>query len=51
MGNDNGTFVDVVQVVEVVRPMDKQKDNEPKTFCFVTFAREEVARNLVKQVN
>jgi len=37
------------EVVEVVRPNDKQKDNEPKTFCFITFAREEVAKNLVKQ--
>jgi hypothetical protein len=37
-------------VVEVVRPVDKMKNNEPKTFCFVTFAREDSAKQLVKAV-
>merc|ERR1719244_2575297 len=37
------------QVVEVVRPVDKMKNNEPKTFAFITFAREDAAKNLVKQ--
>merc|ERR1712098_920800 len=36
-------------VVEVVRPVDKQKNNEPKTFCFITFAKEDAAKQLVKQ--
>jgi RNA-binding protein Musashi len=35
-------------VLEVVRPVDKAKDDEPKSFAFVTFAREETARQLVK---
>jgi len=37
------------EVVEVVRPVDKQKNNEPKTFCFITFAKEDAAKQLVKQ--
>ena len=36
--------------MEVVRPVDKMKNNEPKTFCFVTFAREDSAKQLVKAV-
>lgn len=35
-------------VVEVVRPVDKMKNNEPKTFAFITFAREDSAKHLVK---
>ena len=34
----------------MTRPVDKSKDNEPKSFGFVTFAREHVAKDLVKQV-
>jgi hypothetical protein len=30
--------------------VEKSKDNEPKSFGFVTFAREHVAKDLVKQV-
>merc|ERR1719210_2223789 len=37
------------EVVEVVRPVDKMKNNEPKTFAFITFAREDTAKQLVKQ--
>merc|ERR1712029_1237200 len=37
------------EVVEVVRPLDKLKNNEPKTFAFITFAREDAAKQLVKQ--
>ena len=37
------------EVVEAVRPVDKMKNNEPKTFAFITFAREEAAKQLVKQ--
>ena len=33
----------------MVRPIDKSKNDEPKNFCFVTFAREEPARKLVKE--
>merc|ERR1711962_1319278 len=36
-------------VVEVVRPVDKMKNNEPKTFAFITFAREDAAKQIVKQ--
>merc|ERR1712083_729034 len=32
-----------------VRPVDKMKNNEPKTFAFITFAREDAAKQLVKQ--
>ena len=35
----------------MTRPVDKAKDNEPKGFGFVTFAREHVAKDLVKQVH
>jgi len=35
-------------VVEVVRPVDKAKNDEPKPYAFVTFAREDVSRSLVK---
>jgi len=37
------------EVVEVTRPVDKTKDNEPKTFAFITFSREDTAKQLVKQ--
>jgi len=42
-------FAQFGQVVEVVRPVDKMKNNEPKTFAFITFAREDAAKTLVKQ--
>ena len=29
--------------------MDKMKNNEPKSFAFITFAREDAAKTLVKQ--
>jgi len=35
-------------VVEVIRPVDKAKNDEPKNFAFVTFQREEISRKLVK---
>jgi hypothetical protein len=35
----------------VVRPVDRMKNNEPKTFAFVTFAREDSAKQLVKAVS
>ena len=38
-------------VIEVVRPVDKMKNNEPKTFAFITFQREDAAKALVKQVS
>merc|ERR1712025_9966 len=34
---------------EVVRPIDKSKNDEPKNFCFVTFEREETAKQMVKE--
>jgi len=35
-------------VVEIQRPVDRAK-NEPKSFCFVTFEKEEVANDLIKK--
>ena len=35
----------------MTRPVDKSKDNEAKSFGLVTFAREHVAKDLVKQVS
>lgn len=40
-----------VSVLEVVRPVDKSKNNEPKTFAFITFAREETAKDLIKEAS
>ena len=34
-------------VVEVIRPVDKMKEDAPKNFCFVTFDKEEPAKQLV----
>jgi len=34
-------------VVEVIRPVDKLRDDAPKNFCFITFDKEEPARQLV----
>merc|ERR1719341_1196780 len=34
-------------VVEVIRPVDKLKEDAPKNFCFVTFDKEEPAKQLV----
>lgn len=36
-------------VLDVSRPIDKAKDNEPKSFAFITFAREESAKRLIKE--
>merc|ERR1719192_2074146 len=35
-------------VVEVIRPVDKAKNDEPKNFAFVTFQNEEISKKLVK---
>ena len=42
-------FVAFGPVAEVVRPVDKSKNNEPKNFAFITFEREETAKQLVKE--
>ena len=34
-------------VVEVIRPEDKLRDDALKNFCFITFDKEEPARQLV----
>jgi len=34
-------------VVEVIRPVDKLRDDAPKNFCFITFDKEEPARQLI----
>jgi len=49
--NDEVTahFAQFGSVVEVIRPVDKMRGDAPKNFCFVTFAREEPARKLVKE--
>ena len=44
-------FAQFGEVVEVVRPVDKMKNNEPKSFAFITLAREDAAKTLVKQVS
>lgn len=36
-------------IAEVIRPIDKSKNNEPKNFCFVTFERERVAKKLIDE--
>jgi len=54
---DNGVSEDEIRayfeefgtVTEVIRPIDKSKNNEPKNFCFVTFERERVSRKLIDQ--
>merc|ERR1711981_1404787 len=48
-GDLQAHFEQFGSVVEVVRPVDKMKNNEPKTFAFITFAREDAAKQLVKQ--
>ena len=40
-------FCQFGNVVEVIRPVDKLKDDAPKNFCFVTFDKEEPAKQLV----
>lgn len=35
-------------VIDIQRPVDRAK-NEPKSFCFVTFEKEEVANDLIKK--
>jgi len=42
-------FAEFGPVAEVVRPIDKSKNDEPKNFCFVTFEREETAKQMVKE--
>jgi RNA recognition motif-containing protein len=42
-------FAQFGTVTEVIRPVDKTNNDEPKNFAFVTFEKEEVARQLVKE--
>merc|ERR1712226_168924 len=42
-------FAQFGPVAEVARPIDKSKNDEPKNFCFVTFDREETAKQMVKE--
>ena len=44
-------FAQFGAVAEVVRPIDKSKNDEPKNFCFVTFEREETAKQMVKEAS
>lgn len=36
-------------VTEVIRPIDKMKNNEPKNFCFITFEKERISKKMVQQ--
>ena len=36
-------------VAEVIRPIDKMKDNKPKNFCFDTFEKERVAKQMIEE--
>ena len=38
-------------ITEVVRPIDKMKNNEPKNFCFVTFEKERISKKLIQMGN
>merc|ERR1712173_559715 len=49
MGDIQTHFAQFGPVAEVVRPIDKSKNDEPKNFCFVTFEREETAKQMVKE--
>ena len=42
-------FTQYGQVVEIQRPVDHNKNSEPKNFCFVTFDKEEPANALLKK--
>jgi len=42
-------FAQFGTIAEVIRPIDKSKDNEPKNFCFVTFEKERVAKKLIEE--
>ena len=42
----NDINIDTI-VFQVIRPVDKAKNDEPKNFAFVTFQREEITRKLV----
>merc|ERR1711988_644916 len=42
-------FAQFGPVAEVVRPIDKSKNDEPKNSCFVTFDREETAKKLIEE--
>ena len=42
-------FAQFGNVVEIQRPVDRSKNNEPKNFCFITFDKEEPADSLLKK--
>ena len=42
-------FATFGSIAEVVRLVDKSKNNEPKKFAFATFDREETAKQLVEE--
>ncbi len=42
-------FAQFGNVVEIQRPVDRSKNNEPKNFCFITFDKEEPADTLLKK--
>jgi len=52
--NEDDVRADLEQygtITEVVRPIDKSKNNEPKNFCFVTFEKERIAKKLIQTGN
>merc|ERR1719192_1609233 len=38
-------------VTELIRPINKMKDNAPKNFAFVTFDKERICKKLIQQGN
>lgn len=44
-------FAQFGTIVEIQRPVDRSKNNEPKNFCFVTYEKEETANQLLKKAS
>lgn len=44
-------FADHGVVTEYIRPIDKQNNNEPKNFAFITFEKERVSKKLIQMGN
>ena len=44
-------FADHGVVTEFIRPIDKQNNNAPKNFAFITFEKERVSKKLIQMGN
>lgn len=42
-------FSEFGTVTEVIRPIDKMKNNEPKNFCFITFEKDRISKKMIMQ--